>query len=63
MVKKQIDGDYEDLKKLFNKIEKLKEWKEWFGSPCKEFAPLCANCNFWNKWERFKFDAFEGING
>ena len=57
--KKEEDKDYEDLEKLFDKIENLKEFKQWFGTPCKEFAPLCANCDFWNKWNRFKSDVFK----
>ena len=51
--------DYEELEKIFDKIEKKKEWVEWFGTPCKKFAPLCPNCCFWNRWEKFKQDTFK----
>jgi len=51
----------EDLEKLFNKIEKMTEFKQWFGTPCKDFQPLCSNCDFWNKWERFKLNLFQGL--
>lgn len=57
--KKSIE--YEDLEKLFDKIENLKKFQEWFGKPCPEFQPLCWNCDFWNKWEKFKLDIFKDI--
>jgi hypothetical protein len=51
---KKEKSDYGKLNDLFNKIENLPEFKEWFGKPCPDFEPLCANCQFWNNWNKFK---------
>lgn len=58
---KETKDEVEDLEKLFHKIENIKEFKRWFGVPCPEFHPLCANCSFWNKWEKLKLDLFQGM--
>lgn len=48
-----------DLEKLFDNIEKSKAFREWFGTPCKSFSPLCFQCKFWAKWNLFKAEIFE----
>jgi len=58
---KKEKNDYSDLENLFNEIERTPKFKRWFGTPCPEFQPLCANCDFWNKWNRFKQDIFKGM--
>lgn len=59
--KSEQKEEFEELEELFTKIENLKGFKEWFGKPCPEFQPLCANCDFWNTWQRFKQDRFKEI--
>lgn len=54
-------SEYEDLEKLFKKIENLKEFKNWFGTDCPDFNPSCANCKFWNKWNKLKIELFEEL--
>ena len=54
--------DYEQLEELFNRIENMEDFKIWFGKPCPEFQPKCANCKFWLSWYKFKQEAFEDIN-
>ena len=56
---KQVKTDYDELTELFEKIENLKEFKEWFGTPCPEFEPRCANCEFWTIWNKLKLDVFK----
>lgn len=53
------DNSYERLEKVFEKIENSKDFKDWFGTPCPEFSPLCFQCKFWNLWNKFKLDIFE----
>jgi hypothetical protein len=55
---KKQKNDLKDLEKLFHKIENMKEFKEWFGTPCPSFNPLCFNCEFWNIWNKLKIKIF-----
>jgi len=54
----KIDTDCEDLEKVFAKIENSKDFKTWFGTPCPDFNPLCANCTFWLRWNKLKNETF-----